>query len=65
MKLQKWILEGSAIGGDESNPMIIYTSPDATRETAYRKMCHIIPENQRCFIRLKRSSIINREARNE
>ena len=59
MKARKWSIEGTAIGGDESKPMTFYTSATAGREVAWGKLCHKIPENLRCFVRLKKGKVVD------
>jgi hypothetical protein len=60
MKLREWILVNTAIDGDINNPKKIYTSIDASREVALRKMYSIIPPEHRWLVGLKKGKIVDK-----
>ena len=57
MKVREWICEGLQVNGKDKR---ILTSPQASREVAWRKLCFILPAEYRCFVRLVKGGIVER-----
>jgi len=60
MKLQEWILDGTATNGDATKPITLHTTTSASRVIAYQKMCCTIPEHSRFCVRLRKGKIIEK-----
>ena len=58
IKLREWILTNTEEKGKEGIPLKVYTSPDAGRDIAYRKLCAKVSEKFRFCVGLKRGKIV-------
>lgn len=61
MRVREWIVLNTATHGDPEKPYKIYTSPDASRDVAYRKLAFRFRSNldMLCFVGLKKGGVIN------
>jgi len=58
MKMREWILDGTATNGDITKPVKLHTSPDASMETTYKKMCATVPEAFRFCVHIRKGKIV-------
>jgi len=54
--LREWLLIGAVDSRGETQK--IYTSPEAPRSIALKKMEHKIPPEFRCFVKLQKGKIV-------
>lgn len=59
MKLREWIIVGAET--KEGKPVIIYTTPDAKREVALKKLYRQVPESYRFLVTLKKGKVVDHQ----